>query len=282
MNLNETILNAKDGTALFTRTWRPDTVAIGTVCLVHGLGEHCGRYHHVADFLNRSGYTVLAFDLRGHGKSGGKRGDTPAFQSYMDDITVLLDKARRDFPGRPRFLYGHSLGGVLVLNYALRLRPRLAGIIATSPGLRTTFEEQHLKLSLVHLLAPLMPGLTLPNGLDVQALSIDPQVILAYQQDDLVHDRASLRLAKESFSAIEWAFEHAAEFSMPLLLIHGTHDRIAYSQGSQLFASQVKSDCTLKLWEGGYHELHNEPERAKVLQFIADWLNNHLTLDKPD
>ena len=128
---------APDGVQFYFQSWQPETPAKAIACLVHGLGEHSGRYAHVGAALNVAGYALLGFDLRGHGKSGGPRGHTPSYETLMDDIGRLLAEARQRYPGQPQFLYGHSLGGNLVLNYALRRKPGLAGVIATSPAIRT-------------------------------------------------------------------------------------------------------------------------------------------------
>ena len=125
---------APDGIQFYFQGWQPETPPKAVVCLVHGLGEHSGRYAHVAAALNDAGYALLGFDLRGHGKSGGPRGHTPSYETLMDDIGRLLAEAAHRYPGRPQFLYGHSLGGNLVLNYALRRKPGIGGVVATSPA----------------------------------------------------------------------------------------------------------------------------------------------------
>ena len=129
----------EDGLQLFAQAWQPDGESRAVVCLAHGLGEHSGRYSHVAAALNQAGYTLLGFDLRGHGHSEGQRGHAPTFDDMLDDITHLLEEAARRFPDSPRFLYGHSLGGTLVLNHALRRRSQVIGVIATGPSLRIAF-----------------------------------------------------------------------------------------------------------------------------------------------
>jgi alpha-beta hydrolase superfamily lysophospholipase len=271
MKLTDVTWTSTDGLPLVGRCWEPEREPRAVVCLVHGLGEHCGRYAHVATALNEAGYAVLACDKRGHGRSGGKRGAIPSYEALMDDIGLLLAQAEQRFPGRPRFLYGHSLGGNEVINYALRRRPPLAGVISTSPGLRTAFQPPAPQLAAGRLMNRLWPAFTMPNGLELAALSRDPAVIAAYQADPLVHDRLSARLGIELLQSGEWAIARAAEFPLPLLLMHGTADRLTSHQASQEFASQAPN-CTLKLWEGLYHETHNEPEKAEVIGFVVDWL----------
>ncbi len=265
-----------DGLQLFAQAWLPESTPRAVVCLVHGLGEHSGRYRHVAAALTEAGYVLLGFDLRGHGRSEGPRGHTPAFKAFMDDIDQLLQEAAQRFPHLPLFLYGHSLGGILVLNYALRRQPELAGVIATGSGLRTALEHQTAKLALVQVLGRILPTVTLPSGLNPQDLSRDPDVVRAYVNDPLVHDRLSLGAARGLLKAIRWAFEHATEFPVPLLLMHGRADRLGSAKGSQEFADLVQGDCTLKLWDGLYHEIHNELEQQQVFETMIAWLEAHL------
>ncbi len=265
-----------DGLRLYGQAWEPETAPAAVVCLVHGLGEHSGRYAHVAAALNAAGYALLGFDLRGHGKSGGPRGHTPSYDILMDDISHLLDEARTRYPDRPLFLYGHSLGGNLALNYALRRKPQLAGVISTSPALRTATPPPAWKITLGKLMYKIQPGMQMANGLDRDGLARDPEVVRAYASDPLVHDRISARLALDMLQTGEWALAHAAEFpSIPLLLVHGTADRLVSAKATQEFASKIRGDCTLKLWDDFYHETHNEPQKAQVLAFMVDWLQRH-------
>jgi len=244
---------------------------------VHGLGEHSGRYAHVATALNNAGYALLGFDLRGHGRSDGPRGHTPAYDVLMTDIDRLLDEAAIRYAGLPRFLYGHSLGGNLVLNHALRRKPAITGIIATSPAIRLEAPLPASQVALAKVMNKVRPGLQMANGLALEGLARDPDVIRAYTSDPLVHNKISVRLALGMFEAGEWALAHAAEFPLPLLLVHGTKDMITSAKASQEFATKMPAGrCTLKLWEGFYHETHNEPEKAEVLRFMIDWLNRSL------
>ncbi len=270
-----------DNLAFYFQGWQPDAAPRAVVCLVHGLGEHSGRYAHVAAPLNAAGYALLGFDLRGHGKSGGPRGHTPTYDALMDDIGRLLDETAARYPGRPQFLYGHSLGGNLVLNYALRRKStlsgeersrRVAGVVATSPAIRVANPLPAVQVALAKVMNRLQPGMQMANGLALDGLARDPEVIRAYTGDPLVHNKISVRLALGMLQAGEWALEHAAEFPLPLLLVHGSADKLTSAAASQEFAAKVRGDCTLKVWEGFYHETHNEPEKAEVLGFMIDWL----------
>ena len=243
------------------------------VCLVHGHGEHVGRYSHVADALNQEGYALVAIDLRGHGRSEGKRGHVPSYEALMDDVAWLIDDAKLRFPDVPCFLYGHSMGGNLVLNFCLRRRPQLAGVIATSPWLQTAFDPPAWRLLLARVMNVLWPSLTVSNQLDFGDLSHSEDVIRAYRDDPFVHDRISARLFVSVNNAGKWAIEHASDFSLPLLLMHGSADKITSPDATVRFSRSVQGDCTFKLWDGLYHEIHNEPQKQDVLEYITNWLN---------
>jgi alpha-beta hydrolase superfamily lysophospholipase len=269
-------LDTEDGLNLFVQGWVPEAKSKALIVLVHGLGEHSSRYCHVAEVLNNNGYSVLGFDLRGHGKSGGKRGHSPSFDSFIDDIWLILNEAEGRYPNIPKFLYGHSLGGLLVLNYLHMRRTILAGAVVTGPGLKSSVAEQKVMVVFAKLMGALLPTITIQSGLDPNTLSKDQDVVEAYIEDPLVHDRATLAMAKYSLEAIPLAYEHAGEISTPLLVMHGLEDKLTYPEGSQEYVSLVSGDCTLKLWPGMYHELHNEPEKDDVFSYLIDWLDAHL------
>jgi alpha-beta hydrolase superfamily lysophospholipase len=214
--------------------------------------------------------------LRGHGKSSGPRGHTPSYDALLDDIAAFFKQIEGKYPDLPPFLYGHRMGGNLALNYALRRKPRLVGVISTAAGLRTALEEQKVKVIMARILGTLMPTMTLASGLDPKTLSRDPAVVQAYISDPLVHDRMTLGFGKIMLTAIPWTFEHAGELQLPLLIMHGTKDMLGYPRGSQEFAGLApKEKVTLKMWDGFYHEIHNEPEKAEVFKVMLDWLDKH-------
>ena len=266
----------RDHLRLYAQGWQPETESKALVCLVHGLGEHSGRYEHVAAHLTRAGYVMMAFDQRGHGKSDGQRGHTPDFEILGKDIAQFLEESVRRYPDYPCFLYGHSLGGNLILNYVLRHDAQLTGAIATAPALRTAFEPPALKIALGKIMYRLWPTLSMSNEIDVETLSRNPEVVRAYVNDPLVHDRLTPRLAIGMLDKGEWVLQHAAELSLPLLLMHGAADRLTSPQASSEFAVRAGDRCTLKIWDGLYHEIHNEPEQEEVLAYLLDWLNHRL------
>ena len=260
---------------IYAQGWEPNKKPIGVICLVHGLGEHGGRYKHVAEFFNEAGYAFLSFDQCGHGKSDGPRGHAPSYEAMMEHIARLSGEAQHRYPSIPLFLYGHSMGGNLVINHCLYAKAKVAGVIVTGPAFKPAFDPPAWKLSIGKFLYDMVPTLSLSNELDLQGLSRDPDVINAYNDDPLVHDRISARLGIDIIHTGEWVSKHAADFTEPMLLMHGGADRLTSAPASEEFAKKLKKVgdlCTLKIWPGLYHEIHNEPEKEEVLGFMLDWI----------
>ena len=268
---------SRDGLELFAQVWEPQVVSPrAVVCLVHGVGEHSSRYAHVAEAFGKEGFVLFGFDQRGHGRSGGLRGHITSIEDFLQDIDLLLEQARLRYPGLPIILYGHSLGGILVLHYSLKRKPDIKGVIATSSGLHTAVEEQKLKVVAAKILGSIMPTTQMPSGLDPKALSRDESIVETYINDPLVHDKLSLGFGKVMIGVTAWTLEHAGEFPLPLLLLHGKNDAIAYPSSSTEFAAALKDRCTLVLWDGAYHELHNEPEKMEVFKTMTMWMDARL------
>lgn len=266
-----------DGLTLLGRIWQTTGKPKGIVNLVHGLGEHSGRYAHIAEALTKAGYNLIGFDLRGHGLSEGQKGHTPDYEHIMDDIALFMQKSNEFFGSdHPNFLYGHSLGGTIVLNYALRRKPELNGVISTGPALRLSFEPPKIKLALGKIMANLMPTFSMTNSIDYDALSRDAAIVQAYKDDVLVHYMISAKLVMELFDSGKYALEHAADWALPLLLMHGSEDRISSCPASEEFAQIAGDIVTFKKWDGFYHEIHNDFGKEEVIAFMLDWLNGHI------
>ena len=269
----ETGWKSKDGLNLFARGWEPEEKAPEAVaCLVHGLGEHTGRYAHVAEALTASGFALMGADLRGHGRSEGKRGHFASIEPVMQDVDSLLEQAGRRYPGIPLFLFGFSLGGILVLHYALKRRPPIQGVIASGPGLRTALEKQPVKVFLARVLGAIFPEFALPSGLNADALTRNEKVVQAYENDPLVQHKVTLGFGKTMLAVNKWTLEHAGEFSLPLLIMHGKADKIAFVTGSNDFAKRAGDKCRLVIWDDALHELHNEPEKEEVFETMISWM----------
>ena len=277
MDTTEWKWKTNDGLEMYSKAWLPSGKARGVACLVHGLGEHIGRYQAAGEALADGGYILAGFDLRGFGKSGGRRGHTPSLEAYFDDIDLFLAEIARRYPSQPRFLYGHSMGAILVLAYTPLRQPAVAGVIATAPGLKSALEEQKLKVFLSKVLGKVTPTLTLNSGIDNNMLSRDPKVAANVDNDPLCHKLVTAAWGKSLLQAIDLVIENAPRFPLPLLLMHGTKDEIAYPRSSQLFAELAPKDkLTLKMWDGFKHELHTDPEKAVVFKVMLEWLDKHL------
>jgi alpha-beta hydrolase superfamily lysophospholipase len=277
MQHNEYDLQSGDGMHLYAQEWVPDEDLKGVVCLVHGLGEHSGRYAHLGEFFATNALVLNTFDLRGHGKSEGPRGHSPSLEFIFDDFSLFLEHSKDRHPNQPIFLYGHSLGGMLVLSYAIKKAPSIKAIISTSPILCPAFEPPAWKITLGRLMYRILPTLAMSNELDRNALSRDPKVVEVYNADPLVHDRISARLAIDMLDGGLWLLDNAQEVRLPTLLIHGTKDEVCSAQASQEFARKAGDICTLKSWEGLYHETHNEPEKEEVIKFTLAWIDEQLS-----
>ena len=242
--------------------------------LLHGLGSHAQRLAPLAEALIRADYAVASFDLRGFGRSEGRRGHTPSLQVWFEDIAGFLAELRRRHPELQQVLYGHSMGAVLALAFTADRRPDLAGVIAASPALRSRVAEQRLKLWLVRLLGRLWPTLALDSGLDRSQLSRDPAVRASVEADPLCHRTVTIGWGLAMLQAIALVQAEASRFPVPLLLMHGTGDAIAYPSGSEALAATAPAErVTLRLWEGLGHELHSDPERQVVFALMIRWLD---------
>lgn len=247
------------------------------VLLVHGLGEHAGRYDHVAAALNQAGYSLIGFDHPGHGQSDGVRGHISSYDVVFDLIDQLRQEAAKQNPGLPQFVYGHSMGGNFVLYYLYKRQPKLAGAIVTSPGLGTADPVPAWKTTLGKVLYNLAPSFQMDNGLKREGLARDPAVVAAYNADPLVHGKISARLALDMLGHGKEMIGNAGAFpAVPLLLMQGSKDMLVSPPMTDQFAKGFKGDLTYKVWEGMYHELHNEPEKQHVLDTITGWLDQHM------
>ena len=276
----ESKFEGSNGISFYIRGWDPtNNRPKALLSLIHGLGEHTGRYLHVGKSMTDAGYALVGFDLRGHGKSGGARGHFPSLNTVMQDMRQFSKFLVQRYPDIPHFLYGHSLGGLLSLAYALQYPAGLNGVIVTGAALRSSLQEQKNKIAMVNLLGSVLPSITVPSGLDATTISRDADVVQKYINDPLVHDKTSLGLGKAALKAIEQCFTHPKEFAPPLLIMHGSVDKLTYPSGSEDFAklaTETNKDVTLKLWDGLYHEIHNEPEKAEVFKVMIEWIDKHL------
>ena len=242
------------------------------ILLVHGLGEHAGRYADWAARFNERGVTIRAFDLPGHGYSEGRRGVIPSPEKVFETIDTVIRGIKTEFPDVPLFLYGHSIGGGIVLNYLVRRKPNLTGAIVTSPWVLVSANPPKAKVLLANVAKRLMPGMTLSSGLNTLSLSRDPEAHDAYKNDPLIHGQISVGLYGWITAAAAETLARASEITVPLLLAHGRDDMIMSAAGSMQVA-EAAPRATLKLWDGGYHELHNDLLKEEHFDFITGWID---------
>ena len=242
------------------------------IVFVHGLGEHIQRYTHWAEKFSKERIGFVGMDLPGHGRSQGKRGHMKSYLLADEMIDILVNTSKKTFPGIPVYIYGHSLGGGIVLEYLLKKNPSVKGAIVTSPWLKLAFEPSKGKVRLASAMKAIYPGLIQPSGLNVNDLSHDVSVVEKYKNDPLVHDKISVGLFASAMSAASYSLENASSLKVKTLLMHGSDDHICSPDGSREFAAKTNK-VELKIWEGGFHELHNEPFNDEVFTYIMGWIN---------
>jgi alpha-beta hydrolase superfamily lysophospholipase len=246
----------------------------GIIVLVHGIGEHTGRYSTWAELFRKQNFAFAGLDLPGHGKSEGRRGKIKNYSVLHEMIEILLRTASRTFPATPVYIYGHSLGGGIVLDHLIRFKPAVKGAIVTSPWLRLSFEPAKVKMVMAATMSRLVPGLVQSSGLETIYLSHDQTIVDAYNNDPLVHDKISVGLFTSAMKSAEYCLDNASKLRIPTLIIHGSEDMICSPEGSREFCNKT-SKAELKIWEGGYHELHNEPFKLEVFDYIMNWIHDH-------
>lgn len=260
---------------IYTYSARPEGKIRANVLLVHGLGEHCRRYDHVIEAMTRAGIAVTAFDHIGHGRSSGKRG-VYRYATAWELMKMIRDRIIAESPETPLFLYGHSLGGALVLTYAQRFPEHLRGVVSTSPGLGTVPEFSKAYVALMSLLTKIIPSKTVNNGLPDENLYRSESKTKT--DDPLRHSEISLGLGYDLVTLGRDMVQRPDPFPLPLLLLQGGADRCVDASYTRRFAEKPGNESVdFKFYPDGYHELHNEPFKDEVIQLIIDWILDHST-----
>lgn len=267
--------NPSNAHQLFYRFWEPDLIR-GAVVIVHGFGEHGGRYADLAQALAERGLTVACPDLWGHGRSSGQRGDIEHFDQYLDDLETFADQAIvARMPQGPCAAFGHSFGGLVTAQWAIRNPARFRSIILQAPLLGVGFPVPRWKERLAIVLNAWWPRVALPIGLDPAWLSRDVSVVERYRRDPLVHNRMTLRGYAALAQAMRQAFGDVAKLTAPTLLLYGTADRVVSLKACQEFFEALVCEKRLVSFPDCYHELHHEPACSKVLEELVRWVHAH-------
>ena len=268
------MLKMRDGTNINCVDYFPASPAHSSIVFMHGLGEHCGRYTHLADYFCTRGFAVRTYDLRGHGKSSGRRGDIPHQDSLLDDAQQVMHDWQASCPTSVtrQLLLGHSMGGLFAAKFALSKMCDLHGLILSAPAL--AIYMNFIERSLLNVISSVTPALTLSNGLKTQYLSHDPKVVASYLTDTLVHDRISARLLNSMLTTMHDVFTHASSLDLPTLLLVAGQDKLVDSTGSLRFA-QAGPENHLRLctYENLYHEIFNELDTKAVFDDVGIWLD---------
>lgn len=276
----EKTLTTNDGETIYFRKLycTSSSSPRAVITWVHGLGEHQGRYERFFEKIAKEGFIIHAFDHRGHGRSGGSRGHSPSYQQSLEDLDLIVQESQSS--GLPHFLFGHSLGGGMVLRYALdnkeKTKKRIDGVIASAPFIDAAQPLPAVKKFFGQLFAPILSWVVVDNELDLNGLAKDPEVVSRYKADPFVHSKISLGLASGAIENGVSLLREASKFGTPLLLYHGDADRLtSYKASEQFFSKLTHDDKTFRTFEGGYHELHNDAEFEDVFKLVHDWLTNH-------
>jgi len=264
---------SQDGLKLHLHHWPADHPE-KVLCIIHGLGEHAGRYAEMAEKLNEVNCSVMAIDLRGHGLSEGKKGHTRSYEDLLLDIEELLKTAREEYNDLPMFLFGHSMGGNLVANFVkTKTTTELSGFILSAPFFDVAFQPPAWKVNLAKAVGSILPGLLQSNELDVHAISRDTEEVKKYEADPLVHDRISVRLFLELIKNGKAVLENESELKIPGLHYHGNADRLVSFGASEVFADRNEDHLKWMPLEDTYHEPHNDLDRERVYELVAQFIS---------
>jgi alpha-beta hydrolase superfamily lysophospholipase len=262
---------------VYFQGWLPESEPRAVLLIVHGLAEHCGRYMNVVNHFVPLGYAVYGIDHLGHGKSDGKRVYVERFNDYTNTLKVYFDMIHGWQPDKPIFLVGHSMGGLISAVYLLDHQAELAGAVLSGPAVKIPKHVTPVMLFVGKMLSTLIPKFGLLS-LEADGVSRDPSVVQAYVSDPLVHrGKATARVAAEMLKAMQTISGQAARITLPILIVQGSADRLVNPASARMLYNAVSSvDKEIRIYDGLYHEVFNEPEHDKVLRDVELWLEAHL------
>ena len=278
MEHEEGFLNENSDHKIYYQCWLPEGNLKAVLLVVHGLAEHCGRYMNLVNRFVPLGYGVYTFDLPGHGKSYGERVFINRFEDYTQALAIFRNKVKALHNEAPLFLVGHSMGSLVSTVFLAKHQEGFSGAVLSGSGaVKVPDNISSATIFAGKIFSVLMPKIGL-IGLDVNGVSRDPSVVKAYVEDPLVHTgKTTARLAAEILRAMQGIPKMAAQITLPILMIQGGADRLVDPEGAKMLFETVQSpDKTIKIYEGLYHEIFNEPERDQVLADVEGWLESHL------
>jgi alpha-beta hydrolase superfamily lysophospholipase len=277
MRHEQGIFKGFGGIDLAFQVWRPEGAVRAVLVIVHGFGEHIGRYGNVVEGLVPRGFSVWGFDQRGHGQSAGPRGHISAWREYREDLASFVRYVSAHEKNRNLFLLGHSLGSLIAQDFVLHYPDGLRGCILSGILFEPVGAAKPTLVAAAKLLSSIIPTFPMDLRLETAALSRNKEVVAAYERDPLVHHKATPRFGTESLKTIEWVRAHSPEWKVPVLILHGDADRINSQHGSQVFYDLVQfPEKEMRLYSGGYHESHNDLEFPRVVRDMDAWMSRYL------
>ena len=277
MKHEEGKLKGVRGSDIYYQSWHPETDSKALLLIVHGLAEHCGRYMNIVNHFIPSGYSVYGLDQLGHGKSEGKRTYVERFEDFTDSLDHYLDIINESEPGKPIFLVGHSMGGLIGTIFVLDHQDDLAGAVISAPTVKISDNISRFTILAGKVFSALFPKLGLMQ-LDAEGVSRDRTVVQAYINDPLVYrGKMTSRLAAELLKAMQRVPSEAKRITLPIMIVQGAADRLVDPDGARMLYDLIgSSDRTIKIYDGLYHEVFNEPEHNQVLDDVKEWMERRL------
>jgi len=277
MNHKEGIFNSIDNLELYHQCWLPEGEPKAVLLIVHGLGEHCGRYMNVVNHFVPKGYAVYGLDHPGHGKSKGTRVFINSFNDFISNVKLFFDKIKEWQPQKKVFLVGHSMGGLITAVYLLKHQTELGGAVISAPAVKAPDDLSKFAVFAASILSKILPKAGVQQ-LDAKGVSSDPAVVKAYMDDPLVcNQKITARLAVEILNAMEMVTLNAHKITLPVIILQGGADSMVDPDGARMLYDRAGSkDKTIHIYEGFFHEVFNEPDRLKIFNDVETWLKEHV------
>ncbi len=273
MTIDNLSFQINDKIQLNTKLWSPKKNIKAVIIIVHGLAEHIGRYNHVGDFFSSSGYAVEGYDLRGHGNSDGKKVYMDSIFEHVSDLKKFVAHIKIKYPEKKVFILGHSMGGEIACLFSIKYQTEISGLVLSGAVIKISDDISPLLQKLSGFIAAILPSLP-TTKIDSSGISQDKKIVELYNNDPLVYRGGTLaRTGSEIINGTKHINKNMKQIISPILILHGTSDRLADPKGSSKLYDGISSDDkTIKLYENYYHEILNEPDKEKVMHDILEWI----------